>query len=379
MPKTDAEDKDSMLPGSHPHRGSGIWIRILVVVTVASLAACAKTGEPQPPLVMIPRPATDLGAAQVSDHVVLTVSPPAENTTGSPVTTLDRVELLRAVTPDRSDSKSLPEEDFLKLAVAVFTVPALGLPSFSRNGRLTFEDDLSIPNRPSIYRQAFRYAVRFINTRNQTAGLSNQVFVAPVAIPPPPAAPSFEVKQDQVRLTWTPPLENVDGSQPPRIVGYNVYRAEAADRFGAAPLNEKPLEQPEFQDRGFQFDKTYYYAVSIVGNRAEPYAETLASPPATVTPRDTFPPGPPANLNVVPEAGVLILLWSAPPDDDVAGYRIYRRSEASPAGVLLEPELIRELSYRDQKVQSGTTYTYSVRAVDVHGNEGPAAESTTTP
>jgi hypothetical protein len=299
-----------------------------------------------------------------------------ENTTGSPVTTLERIELLRAAADDRSGSAPVPEEDFMNQAAIVVTITADGLSAFSRNGRLVFEDALNVPDRSAMYSQAFRYAVRFINSKNQTAGLSNQVFVAPLAIPPPPAAPAIEVKQDRVRLTWSPPSENADGSKPPRIAGYNVYRGEAADRFGAAPLNEKPLEQPEFEDRSFEFGKTYYYAVSIVGSRAEPYAETVASPPASVIPRDTFPPGAPENLNAVAEAGVVILLWSAPPDPDVAGYRIYRRRNGAADRELLDTELIRELSYRDQKVQPATTYTYSVHAVDAHGNEGRAAEST---
>jgi hypothetical protein len=225
-----------------------------------------------------------------------------------------------------------------------------------------------------VHRQGLRYAVRFINRKNQAAGLSNQVFIAPVPMPAAPDPPVFEVAEDRIRVVWKEPRTNTDGSTPPTVAGYNVYRAEKPDGFGAAPLNDSLLQRPEFEDRSFEFGKTYYYSVSIVGSRENPYAESRPSEPAVVTPRDTFPPGAPVNLNAVAEGGVVILLWSAPSATDIAGYRIYRRVEGAER-VLLEPELLNELSYRDSKVEAGRSYTYSVHAVDTHGNEGPPAET----
>ena len=144
-------------------------------------------------------------------------------------------------------------------------------------------------------------------------------------------------------------------------------------RSAVRRCNPKPLPGPEFEDRNFGFDRTYYYKVSVVG-RSEPYAETSASSALEVVTRDTFPPGPPANLNAIVESGVVFLLWSAPPQKDVAGYRVYRSSQGG-QGQLLETELVRELSYRDTKAAPAHTYAYSVRAVDTHGNEGPPAET----
>ncbi len=139
------------------------------------------------------------------------------------------------------------------------------------------------------------------------------------------------------------------------------------------PLNAAPITQPQFEDRSFQFDKTYFYAVSVVGSAHDPYAESQPSAVLTVKPVDTFPPGEPKNLNAVAENGVVILLWAAPDDTDVAGYRIYRRETGSAKRVSLAPELVITLSYRDNQVAPGKTYEYSVTAVDSHGNEGQPA------
>jgi hypothetical protein len=335
-------------------------------------AGCAKTGEPQPPLLLIPRPASDLNAVQISNEIVISVSLPVENTAGGPVTTLDLIEVLRVLESERISAGPLPEEQFLARAGRVLSLSVGDSAAYTSNGRLTLRDDMA--GMSGIHNSGFRYAVRFINRKNQTAGLSNQVFIAPVPMPAAPGPPAFEVAEDRIRVTWEDPQTNTDGSTPPTVAGYNLYRAETPDGSGAVPLNNSPLQKPEYEDRAFEFGKTYFYAVSVVGSRENPYAESRPSEPASVTPRDTFPPGAPVNLNAVVESGMVILLWSAPGAADVAGYRIYRRPEGG-ARALLEPELVNEFSYRDTKVEPGRRYTYSVHAVDTHGNEGPAAET----
>ncbi len=338
------------------------------------LSGCAKISDPQPPVANVLKPATDLQARQFGQKVVLVVTLSTEYTSGSSAPKPESAEILKVVEPDRKAGTALSEEVFLERASVLATLPADAVATRARDGKLVFEDDLSAADPGTVYAGAFRYAVRFLNRRNETAGLSNQMIIAPLPLPPPPDRLRFDLNQDRIRLTWDAPAGNVDGSQPPNIEGYNIYRAEAPDAFGGAPLNPKPVPPPEFEDRAFEFDKTYYYKVSIVGRSAAPYAETAASPALQVVARDTFPPGPPSNLDAVFEGGVVFLLWSAPPQSDVAGYRIYRTA-AGGAREQLEKELMKETSYRDTKAPGGQSYTYAVHAVDTHGNEGPPAEA----
>jgi hypothetical protein len=182
-----------------------------------------------------------------------------------------------------------------------------------------------------------------------------------------------------VRLNWTPPSENVDGTRPPRIAGYNVYRSEESQPAPDGPLNQELLQAPEFEDRNFQFDKTYHYAVSVITSTENPYAESARSKPVTIATRDTFPPGKPIQLDAVVESGVVILLWAAPPETDVSGYRIHRQEAGAGDRVVLQSSLITTLSYRDETVQSGKSYEYEVSAVDGNGNEGTPAKISITP
>ncbi len=339
-------------------------------LSVLILDGCAKISEPQPPQVLVPKPASDLKVRQYADKILLSVSMPEENTNGSRAPVLGEVEIFR-LAEDRGISSALPQAAFIAQAERIQLVRAEGLGHYLKDGRLSFWDSAaSEPDK--FYAQGFRYAVRFINRKNQTAGLSNQVYVTPVAIPIAPQEISRILSRDSIRLTWTPPAKNMDGSTPARIAGYNVYRSEDPKAFPTSPLNAEPLPQAEFIDRSFAFDKRYYYEVTVVGSREDPYAESLPSTSIEVATADVYPPGMPKNLAYVVERGFVMLLWSAPDDNDVAGYRVYRTEEGSTERILLQEQLVTTLSFRDDKARPGKKYQYGVAAVDTHNNEGPA-------
>lgn len=343
----------------------------LLPLCSALCAGCAKTAEPLPPAVRVLRPARDLAGMQLGGDVVLRVSLPDLHTDGSPAETSGLIEVLRVAEERGRDAAPLPEDVFLSRAVEIMRLSIADASRMRKEGVLELQDDLAGEPSERIFERAYRYAVRFINRRNQTAGLSNQVYLAPVKLPPPPAGLRYTLAPDCVRLAWDPPrLE--EGARAP-AVGYRVYRSEDPNDVGRSPLSADLVTTTEFMDRNFQFDRTYYYAVSLIASLKDPYAETLPSPALKVVTEDTFAPGPPQSLDGVVEKGVVVLLWIAPPDGDVAGYRVYRREVRSETRELLVSGLIRVLSFRDQNVRSGAAYEYSVRAVDGHGNEGAAA------
>lgn len=350
---------------------------VLCVAVALILQGCAKVAAPEPPLVKVPSPSTDLTAQEHSDGIVLTVSMPTLNTDGSPVSTLKEIkeiEVFRITEAHRGPSLPLPQEEFLWRAERMVAVSD-DFSRFLRGLVLVFTDELPAANRAAAYRKSFRYAVRFINAKNQTAGLGNQVAIAPVPLPLPPADLSSEAGQDFVRIRWSEPVTNDDDSRPARIAGYKIYRSEDPESPSPAPLNDSLSIKPEYEDRAFQFDKTYYYVVSVVASAGNPYAESRGSAPLTVSTVDKFPPGAPNDLHAVLDRGIVILLWTAPEAPDIAGYRVYRAGGTEGAPRLLGQESVAALSLRDEAVQPGTQYRYSVRAVDTHGNEGPPAEA----
>ena len=334
--------------------------------------ACAKVGEPQPPIIYIPQPSQDLKCRQVADQAILSVSFPSLNTNGTPVNDLKTVEVFR-VEAGLGRAASLTEEDFLKAGTRILSVSEAEFPRYQHDNRFVFSDPLPLREDAGIYSKERIYSVRFLNRRRQTAGFGNQVSLAAVPVPPPPVLLSPVISQDAVRLKWEPPAENLDGSKPARILGYNVYRAADSQSLPDKPLHPKPLQQPEFDDRDFEFDRTYTYVVSVVSSTKEPLVESLPSKILTVTPRDAFPPGAAQNLIAVAEEGAMILLWMPPADSDVAGYRVYRSERGATTKNLLDAGLIKTSSYRDLTAVAGSKYIYGVTAVDMHGNESKEA------
>ncbi len=353
-----------------------IFPAALLAAAALLCAGCAKIGEPQPPGVEVPEAATDLTAKQISDRVVLTVSTPDRNTSGAAVTSLRSLEVYRLAGNSNAAADALPDEDFARQAAPVFSIPASRFAEYRNGSVFTIEDGLLLPNRSSIYSRSFRYAVLFVNDKNQAAGFSNQAVIAPVAIPAPLVGVSARVAETFIHLTWTPPSENMDGSRPARIAGYKVYRSEDERQFPAGPAHSGILRNPEFKDEHFQFEKTYFYWVSVVGNPQDPYAESLPSEAAPVSPKDVFAPAPPEDFHAVLKDGTVYLLWTPSSSSDAAGCRIYRIDGESSEKRLLNPDLIVKPSFQDRNLETRGKYEYLVTAVDAQGNESAAARTT---
>jgi hypothetical protein len=339
-------------------------------------AGCAKIADPRPPEIRIPKPATDLAACQVSDLILLTVSQPVQNTNDTPVSTLRRVDVYR-LTTDRSLSVNEPASDaeFFKQALRIQSIPSTSFESYLHGSTFSIQDRIQLPQGATIYTHAFRYAVLFVNNKNQAAGLSNRVRIDPIPIPQPPEGLTAKVTEHSIQLKWNIPLQNMNGSTPARIVGYAIYRSEIKDSFPSSPINSDPLQKAEYEDHNFEFDKTYYYAVRTIGSLQNPRAESLPSEAIEVLARDTFPPSPPRDFKAVLENGTIILLWAPSLSSDVAGYRIYRQEKGAASGLLLQNELVSSWSFRDNPVAPGKSYEYRVLAVDTHGNESEAAKA----
>jgi hypothetical protein len=365
---------------AHSRRSPLAAAAAAVSILLLGIAGCAKIADPQPPELLVPRAATDLSADQRADFVVLEVSVPQQNTNGTPVKALPRVQVYRLA--DNSSvtnpKTQIPPDQFLAEAVPVLSIPGERLPEYVHQNRLVVEDRFSGMEQSSIFSLAFRYAVLFVNDKNQASGFSNQAVIAPVAIPAAPKDLMAEARDSSIDLKWTPPMENMDGSKPPRIGGYNIYRSTGPEFSEKTRLNSKPLRIPQFKDTHFQFDRTYRYSISVVGGSGNPSVESLLSEDVTVTPRDIFPPLPPEKFSAVFEGGTVLLIWIPPASPDVAGYRITRREEGMDAGQSLREQLITANSYRDETVSPGRKYIYSIIAVDTHGNASASVETEIT-
>ncbi len=90
---------------------------------------------------------------------------------------------------------------------------------------------------------------------------------------------------------------------------------------------------------------------------------------AILAPADITPPSPPtaASVNLGPEAGSLVITW-VNPTEDFYHSRIYRSEVSGELGSLVH-DYLTEPAQKDTGLGVGTTYYYTVRAVDLAGNE----------
>ena len=196
--------------------------------------------------------------------------------------------------------------------------------------------------------------------------------------PPPPTAPgpprnlAATGGNTTVDLTWAAPSS--DGGSA--VTHYEIYRGTSSgSQSWVAEVGNAPLS---FHDIGLANGTTYYYTVSAknaVGEgpqSAEASAKPQPPPPA--------PPSAPTLLSARPGNAQVTLSWSAPSSNggsDVTNYTIYRDTTSGTRIFLVTVGNV--LTYVDAGVSNGTTYYYTVAAVNVAGPGPQSNELSATP
>jgi len=346
---------------------------LLFALAAVSLApTCGKRRPPQPPVERIPQRTEALSGVQRGNQVLLSWPAPRRNAGSGSVQSIRRVDVYRVA--EKLDApRPMTEEEFGARATLIGSVPYYEIHKATDN--LTYIDSLELAGEPS----RLRYAVRYVNAAGQRAAFSNFLLIEPAAkIAEPPANVTADVSQNAITLKWDPPKQNIDGSAPVNLLGYNVYRVTASQNEpGQIPINQALITTPEYQDRNFKFGDKYTYVVRSVslGSLAQP-VESLNSNSVEVAPVDTFPPSGPTGVSIAAAPGRLAIFFAANPEQDIAGYLIYRSTDpnAPKPWTLLTQELLTRTTFTDENVDPGKTYYYYVVAVDTAGNRSQPSE-----
>jgi hypothetical protein len=351
------------------------------------LAGCAQPGPPLPPSLELPKPPSDLRASRKGNRVTLNWSEPTLTTDRQGVRyvgpTLVCLSLEYEMTECGSPAEMLPAPS-----------AAPQKPGSPRPAPQTYTGTLPAAMEPLDPAAEVTYAVEVLNRNARGAGLSNRVHLPAVLTLPPPPDLAAELTGDGVVLTWTSAgeLQNVPNVQH----RYRVYRRDESSGKDAI-AGEVPIPVPapgpstepgpaHFTDSAFAWERTYLYRVTAVTIVKRPDSEVEVegddTAPVRVIAHDVFPPSVPAGLQAAfsgeGQKPFIDLIWAPVTNADLAGYNIYR-SEADAAAIKLNSELVGAPSYRDSAVASGKTYTYSVSAVDVRGNESQRSEPASEP
>lgn len=345
---------------------------VFALAAISLAPTCGKRRPPQPPVERIPQRTEALSGVQRGNQVMLSWPAPRRNAGSGSVQSIRRVDVYR-VAEKLNAPRPMTEEEFGARATLIGSVPYADIQSATDN--LTYIDSLELAGEPS----RLRYAVRYVNAAGQRAAFSNFLLIEPAAkIAEPPTNVTYNLSETAITLKWDPPNQNIDGSTPVNLLGYNVYRVTASQNEpGQIPINQAPITTPEYQDRNFKFGEKYTYVVRSVslGTLAQP-VESLNSNTVEPAPVDTFPPSAPTGVSIAAAPGRLAIFFAANPEPDIAGYLIYRSTDpnASKPWILLTPTLVSRTTFTDENVDPGKTYHYYVVAVDSAGNKSQPSE-----
>ncbi|WP_133765523.1 pectinesterase family protein [Amnibacterium kyonggiense] len=187
---------------------------------------------------------------------------------------------------------------------------------------------------------------------------------APPADVTAPAAPTGLIAtpaDGSIALSWTAPSDA-------DLAGYRVYRSTASTvALTAANLVGSPTSA-SFADTGLTNGTAYRYAVvalDAVGN-ASVAATTTASP------ADSNPPAAPKGLVATGGDSKVVLSWTASPEPDLAGYRVYDAD-----GTRVTDALVTGTTYTVTGLTNGTASSFTLTAVDTAGNESAKSDPVT--
>ncbi|MGG6313938.1 lytic polysaccharide monooxygenase [Paenibacillus macerans] len=176
----------------------------------------------------------------------------------------------------------------------------------------------------------------------------------------PAALGSTGVTASTVALAWNASSDNVG------VTGYRIYN-------GGSQVGSVSGSTLNYTVTGLAANTPYTFtvrAVDAAGNSsAASNAVAVTTSPAA---NDTQAPGTPGNLRVMgtPTSSSVSLMWNASSDNvGVTGYRIYRGS----ALAVTVPGT--QTDFTVTGLAAGTSYTFTVRAIDAAGNESAASNA----
>jgi hypothetical protein len=351
----------------------GLLYKSLIIFAALSFCACGKVGSPVPPARITER-ASDLSAIQRGGKILLSWPVPPLGAKESSVSYIEKVDIYRLV-EQRDQEPILDPDDYEELAEVIGYMDRATIEAQVKQlGHLEFTDAVKLNDARALANTRLRYAVRYLNKRNQAAAFSNTVAIepAPGISLPPSGLVAAQSGQDAITLSWNAPQANVDGTQTPAIVGYNIYRRNAKKSGAGEPLNSEAVTEPFFVDNKFQYQTDYIYFVRALSQGANGLIESADSDPVALTPVDTFPPLPPEPVTIASANGTISLFWPSSPERDVIGYNVYRANKADASDndwVKLTDQPITTVTFRDERVTIDQVYYYKVTAVDRYDNE----------
>jgi hypothetical protein len=351
----------------------------LCLLTASLLISCGSPGIPVPPSLELPKPVSDLRAVRKGSKVLLSWTAPTRTTERQTIRYLGPTRICRAFNQAIGDCRN----PIAELAPPSQVSKKKKSPLQKSDLQASYTDTLSAELQSNNPDAEISYAVTILNESSRSAGLSNEVKVPAAPTLPPPSNLNAELTAQGIRLSWACEAQ-VDEATTGIEHCIRIYRRTAEDhkdvRIGDMKFDCANLSM---LDQSVEWEKSYEYRAAVVTvltiAAKKTQAEIEGEDTATIKllAHDRFPPAIPAGLQAVVsgpgEASSVDLVWMPDMDSDLAGYNVWRRQESA-TWSKLNAEAVKTPAFRDQNVQPGKAYYYSVSAIDLRGNESERSQ-----
>lgn len=396
---------------------------VAAAVIIVAAVGCGKRGSPLPPLRPVPGRIADAVARRIGDRVELRFTVPAANLDNSTPAAVTRIDIYAAPGPPAAPGSPVFPPAVISVVLPARPIPASRFPGVRlwppattpvASGKratagpvltgaqllnaayLRGHVDIRPPQPPkdtttpappaptgppdprpaagdaaaysesvtkeragatSVDASVLRYLVVPVAGRNRPGQPSSVLEVPLIPSPPPPRDVAISYDEHRMKMTWA-------GGDP--AVVFRIYRADAAGKEEAKPLNDTALTVAAYETPvEFGVQRCFVVRSAIV--RGAVSIESEAAAPACQTAVDTFPPLAPDGLLALPSEGKIQLKWNAVDAPDVAGYLVLRGEGAADLQPLTASP-VADPSFDDTTPKPGVKYVYAVIAVDKAGN-----------
>jgi uncharacterized protein len=332
----------------------------LAILALLLAGGCGFKDKPVPPQHVVPKAVLDLQVELDEQGATLSWTYPTETVTGGNVEEIDGFALYRAEVPVNSYCKTCPVPYDPPIAVPGGTVPP--------NSRKTATHEIKNLRPGNLY---------FFKVRSKTGWWSESQDSNAVSFfwQTPPMTPeglAATSGDGQNTLHWQPVVLLRDATPTTVPVRYQLYRG--VDGGPLAKIGQL-LAAHTYIDSMVENDRVYSYQVQALSTYEQGTVNSGLSETVQVKPLDrTAPPVPKGVEGIRTEVGVKIY-WNHVEAADLAGYRVYRRSEGEGKAVFIGEVNLPYNMYIDSKAAKGPHF-YSVSSIDARS---PVNESTRSP
>jgi hypothetical protein len=217
------------------------------------------------------------------------------------------------------------------------------------------------PQNPQTYCSKLDFNNLFSNV-----SVAQRVYESGYTLPPPGPPKIFMVlnsTDSALILSWSP-------KKYYNLKGYNIYRSSISGVYPTSPVNTEVIKDTFFLDNDLVEGNTYYYVVTSInesGKKGKRSKElmTLAGRPM-----------PPTGLVATSTKDKICLSWKPQLENDVIGYKIYRKKEVGTYELMGTVGLTGlDTNFCDKNIENGVVYYYAVSAVDDIGLESFTSDS----